>query len=61
MQGTWVLSLSGKILHAEEQLSQCATTTEPTLSSPGVTTPEAQAHVLHNKKRPRNEKTAHRN
>ena len=29
MQGTWVQSLVGKIPHATEQLSPCATTTEP--------------------------------
>ena len=29
MQGTGVRSLGGKILHATEQLSPCATTTEP--------------------------------
>ena len=28
--GTWVRSWSGKIPHAIEQLSPCATTTEPT-------------------------------
>ncbi|KAJ8794086.1 hypothetical protein J1605_019078 [Eschrichtius robustus] len=34
---------SGKIPHASEQLSLCATTTEPVLQSPRGTTPEAQA------------------
>ena len=34
---------SGRIPHATEQLSLCATTTEPTLQSPGATTTEASA------------------
>ena len=31
MQGTWFDPWSGKIPHAMEQLSPCATTTEPVL------------------------------
>ena len=34
---------SRKFLHASEQLSPCATTTEPVLKSPGATTTEAWA------------------
>ena len=34
---------SRKFLHASEQLSPCATTTEPVLESPGATTTEAWA------------------
>ena len=42
---------SGKIPHAVEQLSPCATTTEPTCLEP----------VLHNKRSHCNEKPAHHN
>ena len=44
---------SGKIPHAAEQPSQCATTTEPALWSPRVTTTEARvprAHALQQEK-----------
>ena len=44
MQGTQVLSWSGKIPHAAEQLSPCATTTELTLQSPRVATTEPVRH-----------------
>ena len=38
---------SGKIPHAAEQLSPCATTTEPALQSPRATTTEAHAPTAH--------------
>ena len=38
---------SGKIPHAAEQLSPCATTTEPGLQSPRATTTEASAPTAH--------------
>ena len=44
---------SGKITHATEQLSPCATTTEPVLWSPRVATTEAvrpRAHALQQEK-----------
>ena len=41
MQGHRFDSSSGKIPHALEQLSLCATTVEPVLRSPGAATPEA--------------------
>ena len=71
MQGTRVLALVWKIPHAVEQLSPCATTTEPELYSLRATTTEAcvpqlvkPAHlepVLCNKRSHRNEKPAHHN
>jgi hypothetical protein len=45
----------GRSLGALEQLSLCATTTEPVLWSPGAATTEALEAMLHNKRRPRNE------
>ena len=42
MQGTRVRALVGKIPRAAEQLSPCATTTEPALYSPWGTTTEAR-------------------
>ena len=61
----------GKIPHAAEQLSPCATTTEPVLYSPCATTTEARApqllkpaHLepaLCNERSHRNEKPAHCN
>ena len=42
MQGTQVRALVGKIPHAAEQLSLCATTTEPVLKSLQATTTEAR-------------------
>ena len=52
----------GKIPHAEEQLSPCATTIEPVLKSPGEETIEASTlePVLH-KRSHRNEKPVHLN
>ena len=42
MQGHRFDSSSGKIPHALEQLSLCATTVEPVLRSSGAATPEAR-------------------
>ena len=42
MQGHGFEPWSGKIPHAAEQLSPCATTTEPALQSPRATTTEAR-------------------
>ena len=60
---------SGKIPHAAEQLSPCATTIEPVLKSSGVSTPEPMCHnyrslralepVLCNKRSHHNEKSSH--
>ena len=63
MQGHRFEPWSGKIPHASEQLSLCATTTEPVLQSPRGTTPEAQRlePVLCNKRNHGNEKPAHHN
>ena len=62
---------SGKIPHAAEQLSPCATTTEPVLYNPCATTTEASEPqlpkpaclepVLRNKRSHHNEKPAHSN
>ena len=55
MQGTQVQAWSGKISHAAEQLSPCATTTEPALQSPRATPTEAfapRAHALQQEKPP---------
>ena len=41
MKGYGLNPWSGKILHAVEQLSLCATTTKPVLQSPGATATEA--------------------
>ena len=49
---TW----SGKIPRAMEQLSPCAATTEPALSSPGATTTEHLEPVLRNTRRRLHEK-----
>ena len=46
----------GRFLHAAEQLSPCATTTEPARLEPARLEP-----VLHNKRSHRNEKPTHRN
>ena len=43
VQGTVVQSLVGKILHAVEQLSPCATTTEPAAATTEACTPRACA------------------
>ena len=43
MQGHGFEPWSGKIPHAAEQLSLCATTTEPVLYSPQATTTEPRA------------------
>ena len=51
MQGTRVEALSGKIPHAAEQLSPCATTAEPVCLEP----------MLHNKRSHCNEKPMHCN
>ena len=53
---------SGKIPHALEQLSPCATATEPVLWSPLATQllkPKCLEPVLRNKKSHHNEKPAH--
>ena len=54
---------SGKIPHAAEQLSPCATTTEPALQSPRATTtePACLESMLRNKRSHHNEKPAHSN
>ena len=63
MEGTWVRALAGKIPHAAEQLSPCATTTEPVLQSLRATTPEPRRlePVLCNKRSHRNEKPMRHN
>ena len=54
---------SGKIPHATEQLSPCATTTEPALYSPRATTiePARLETLLCNKRSHHNEKPTHHN
>ena len=54
---------SGKIPHASEQLSPCATSIEPPFQSPETATTEAHPlePVLRNKRSPCNGKPAHRN
>ena len=62
---------SGKIIHTSEQLSWCATTTEPVLQSPGAKTIEPMCHNdwrpcsleprLCNKRSHGNEKPKHHN
>ena len=53
VQGKWFEPWSGKIPHGVEQLSPCATTTEPALYSPRATTTEARmarGHALQQEK-----------
>ena len=61
MQGHSFNVWSGKISHAVEQLVLCATTTEPTLSSPQAITTEARtlrACALQKEKSPQREALA---
>ena len=63
VQGTRVQAPVGKTPHAAEQLSPCATTTEPVLYSPRATTaePACLEPMLRNKRSHRNENPVHRN
>ena len=58
MQGTRVRALVWKIPHAAEQLSPCATTTEP---MPQLLKPTRLELVLCNKRSHHNEKPTHHN